>query len=598
MSNFEYYLKNLKGSNQKFFEVVLPILRKNNIKSQYQIPDFDALMKIGIPFNYSLLLIYNRYQLPDWYRNIFVASDSGKHLNADFFSDLFIRLGFLTLNYNDVYDKSSDYYVKKYSLQPQTAILLESVMMSPETRQLLSQPMVEGDSKMEYATEQDELLPLITEKELYHLVNNYLKKEAGIIGFSKLKSNPTVVLNGTYAHKRLVNVNPFRFLNKQRIEKYGFDIDLLIKVGDFLLENSEAAILDSLKTTLEDYKKTSKLKSLLYADCLIGYHLFGMLDRKFYPLVSQWKGVNSERLIESIEPLTVLENMVWIFFDMVINFSYVIHKGKKSVTFQKNEDSPVANVKLLERNMEKYMKYEPSVSDGFLSNYYNDKKNLATNCLLSTFMEAIVLQEAGVPNNQIFLRLEMNPTAKKNSNDFKRIYSTLESKFPGSTDVTHWSSRYGDHRFRSAYDICTSNELNFGKHKIDVAMALLYPVFELCLRIIIRNTKAIVLKLNESFKTEEEMSVYIITAVVAVLGLEEKLRLILEENLNNDSNFKKYYEGERNFYARYVCSKVDEIFEELKKEKSVEEKSRFGKFLDVVKSSFPFSSYFTGKVTA
>lgn len=129
-------------------------------------------------------------------------------------------------------------------------------------------------------------------------------------------------------------------------------------------------------------------------------------------------------------------------------------------------------------------------------------------------------------------------------------------------------------------------------------MALLYPVFELCLRIIIRNTKAIVLKLNESFKTEEEMSVYIITAVVAVLGLEEKLRLILEENLNNDSNFKKYYEGERNFYARYVCSKVDEIFEELKKEKSVEEKSRFGKFLDVVKSSFPFSSYFTGKVTA
>lgn len=571
--NFETYLRNLKGSTQRFVKTVYPILTNNNIFNKNNIPDFNDLIEMKIPLNYSLFITYHRYELPDWYREIFKASDDGKILNVDFFSDLFLKIAYANVKYEKLYNKTYNYYIKKFHLKQENAILLETLMMSPETKNILSQPMIEGDSKMEYREDIDEILPPITEKELYILVNNYSKKEAGCIGFCKLKSKPTIVLNGTYAHKRLINVNPFRFLNKESINKYGLGIELLINVGDLLMGNDYNSTIKSLELIINDYKESSRLTRLLYADCLIGYHIYGTMDRRFYPLNLKW---SAHEEVESIDPLKILDNMGWVFFDMIINLSYVIHKLKKSI----NAD---LQVNLLETNMNKFMTYESSAADGYLSNYYNEKKKLSTNCLLSTLMEACVLQESGISNNKIFLRLEMSPSARQNSNSFERIYSVLESQFPGSTNVTHWSTRFEGNKFRSYFDICTENEINFGEHKTAVAMAILYPILQLSLRMILRSLKPIILRIYKYFETNEDLSNFLFKTVTDILELEEDTRFIVEENIANTD-----YEKELKFYKKYVSSTVVDVLKEVKEEK----KSRFGNFLEAVKNNFPFINYF------
>ena len=520
---------------QSFAQRVWPIMEANQslFKGFHNlISDYTS---VGIVLQDALrIYLYNmNYSIENLlFTDLVMKSREDTRLDEYFF-DNFIRSELKYITTIKAANKSRGYFELK-GMRPEYADMLEELVSSPESQKIYSRPLNTGNSPMKYGAD----LPEISKRDLYFLVNNYSKKRKECVGLCLLKSRPDVVLTGTHAGKLLPNINPFRLLNGEIIKKYSLDIEQLIKVGDFLLDYTFDSIKKCLDLLLTEYYEKSQLKSLLYADCLIGFYIWGLIDQKTFPFSVKW---NSN--IEQVHPLHTLANYGWIFFDMIMNFSHLICMLKKKVTVEKNGMVVVANVEKLENEMKKFLNYNQSAYDGYMSNYYNSRQELSTNCILSTLLEACILQESGIPTYEIFLRLEMQPLGDLEM--YKRLFSNIEPKFKGSFKATHWTTRYKNKKFRSVFELCTDKEINFGEHKLEVAMAILYPILIHTYSVIEENSKLIANKIFEEIHLTKniedllrqfhpkrmEAKALIGGIMEKILHLEHQLRYILENKI-------------------------------------------------------------------
>ena len=457
-------------ADENLVQRVLPVMNENNINANSFKLNFKLISdytKIGFLLQ-DALFIYRGLDDNLTKNSIFTYLVDKSNRLDEYFFDNFIGSELKYITIVKATDKSREYFELK-GLRPEYADILEELVSSAESRKIYSRHPTTGNSPMQYGGNGN--LPEISDRELYFLVNHYSKKRKECTGSCLLKSRPEVVLTGTHAGKLLPNINPFRLLNGEMIEKYSLDVEQLVKVGDLLLEYTLDSMKQCLELLLSEYYEKSQLKSLLYADCLIGFYTWGLIN----PLLYNW---------DNVHPLHSMKNYGWIFFDMIMNFSHLIFMLKKKITVEKNDMIVVANVEKLEHEMKKFLNYKEDASDGYMSNYYQ----FSANCILSTLLEACILQESGVPNYEIFLRLEINPSGDMTPKDETEMhfFSNLNPKSKGNfksahsahpAHSAHWTARYGNKKFRSMYELCTDKEINFGEHKLEVAMAILYPIF-------------------------------------------------------------------------------------------------------------------------
>jgi len=371
-------------------------------------------------------------------------------------------------------------------------------------------------------------IPTLSIGEMTALINNYSTSRKGCTGNCLIKSRPAVVSTGTYANKKITNVNPFFYLQKKAIRKYHFmenDIEALIKVGDLLVNHNFNTLVGSIEILLTKFYETSRLTFILYADCLIGLFLWDQLEDDF-PLSFRWDRTNNE----TIKPLKVSKNIVWVFFDMVMNFNYMLNRLTAQIKIENGV--PVTNN--LVKDMAEYIKYEFSATDGFLSNYYDDVKKLSANCVLFTLLEALVLQMSGVSNDEIFLRLEVDKT-KFNALQgliFEQGLSLLDGTFRGAQYSTHWALRHKENLYRTKFDLCTDQEINFGSNTLKTAMAILFPSFSYWVLIVLGNVEKIAQKLYQKGDSIDDFYGksyrYIRHKIDLVLDLELQVKIILE----------------------------------------------------------------------
>jgi len=401
----------------------------------------------------------------------------------DAFFENYNQSGLHNISFQNAVDRSADFF-EYMGLDPGNSKILESIVASAESISIQSQIQNRVRSPMQYTNATKALqLPEMTNREIYYLVNNYSEKRKQCVDLCLLKSRPLVGLNATNAGKLLPNVNPFRFLNSTLISVHNLDIETLVQVGDFLLNYSRESLVKSIELLLRKYFEKSNLRLLLYADCLIGFYIWGLADNTLYPMTVYWGSQKNPTITEIINPIPLLENYGWVFFDMIMNLTHLItiikNKIPITVKHKKNKDVIVANLDDIKDDMYDYFEYNASAFDGFMSNYYNDKLKLATNCVFSTLLEACVIQERGVPSHKIFLRLEdaySNHTNYPNRQRYK-LLKIPNKKFEGSRDATHWASTYKKKILRSAFDSCTDKKINFGENKLEVAMLIIYPIF-------------------------------------------------------------------------------------------------------------------------
>ena len=134
--------------------------------------------------------------------------------------------------------------------------------------------------------------PDMTDTEISYLVNNYNLLRTGCDEECTLRGRPVVILTGKFHDKKVRNVNPFRFLNKDIINKYNLDIQLLIEVCDKLIAYTPKKLFESIELLLTSYLHNNRIIDLLYASCLSGIFLWNIIDYSLYPLKKKWGGAN------------------------------------------------------------------------------------------------------------------------------------------------------------------------------------------------------------------------------------------------------------------------------------------------------------------
>jgi len=445
--------------------------------------------------------------------------------------------------FQNAIDKSADFF-EYMGLDTNNANILESIMTSAESSTIISKHHQRGRSPMRYL-QNTVVSPLneITEKEIYYLVNNYSEKRKQCVDMCLLRSRPSVVLSGTNAGKLLVNVNPFRFLNSKMVSKYNLDIKILIKVGDFLLDYNKNSLLKSIELLLRKYYKKSNLKLLLYADCIIGFYVYGLMDVNIYPYTYPW-----ETGSKNVHPTNLLKNYGWVVFDMIMNMSHLItmisYKIPAELKTKNKREVIVAKIDTLQIEMNKYLEYDPNTLEGFMSNYSNSSIKLGTTCIFSTLLEACIIQEKGVPSHEIFLRLEnayLHDYLHTNYNNVPRSRWNLlkipNKKFEGCKDTTHWVTYYEGKNLRSVFDMCTDKEINFGENKLEIAMLIIYPFFSYLYKTFTNevNIKQWLSRIYQSEDTKNEIIIkgkeFIFGNYENILLLERQVRTILENTI-------------------------------------------------------------------
>ena len=115
--------------------------------------------------------------------------------------------------------------------------------------------------------------PDMSDTKISYLVNNYNLLRTGCDEECTLRGRPVVILTGKFHDKKLRNVNPFRFLKRDVIDKYNLDIQLLIEVCDNLISYTPEKLFESIELLLTSYYRNNRIINLLYASCLSGIFL-------------------------------------------------------------------------------------------------------------------------------------------------------------------------------------------------------------------------------------------------------------------------------------------------------------------------------------
>jgi hypothetical protein len=310
--------------------------------------------------------------------------------------------------------------------------------------------------------------PDMSDNEISYLVNNYNLLRTGCDEECTLRGRPVVILTGKFHDKKLRNVNPFRFLNKDIINKYNLDIQLLIEVCDNLILYTPEKLFESIELLLTSYYKKNKIINLLYASCLSGIFLWNIIDYSFYPLKKEW-GSGDNFGIEEIKPRDILKNYCWLFFDMIMNINKILYLSIY------NKQNPVDAV----YKVGEILEYAESATDGYMMNYYSETK-LKNNCVLSSLMEACTLQAFGVNTFDIAIRLEAPIYVDKEGKEIHHIQHRAlipaGKNKKGAEFASHFAIEYQNIKIRSMVDngYCTEHMLNFTVNKIDIAMSILY----------------------------------------------------------------------------------------------------------------------------
>ena len=339
--------------------------------------------------------------------------------------------------------------------------------------------------------------PDMTDTEISYLVNNYNLLRTGCDEECTLRGRPVVILTGKFHDKKVRNVNPFRFLNKDIINRYNLDIQLLIEVCDKLISYTPEKLFESIELLLTSYYRKNRIINLLYASCLSGIFLWNILDYSFYPLKKKWQTSDNVMYTEEIKPRDILKNYCWLIFDMIMNINKII-----DVSIY-NKQNPVDAV----YKVGEILEYAESATDGYMMNYYSESK-LKNNCVLSSLMEACTLQAFGVDSSDIILRLEAPIYVDGAGNEIHHIQHRAlipaGKNKKGAEFASHFALEYRNIKIRSmdTNGYCTEHMLNFLDNKIEIAMSILYidiAIFKKMMREFyiknIRVTKALFLEL-------------------------------------------------------------------------------------------------------
>ncbi len=311
--------------------------------------------------------------------------------------------------------------------------------------------------------------PDMSDTKISYLVNNYNLLRTGCDEECTLRGRPVVILTGKFHDKKLRNVNPFRFLNRDVIDKYNLDIQLLIEVCDKLIAYTPEKLFESIELLLTSYYRKNRIIDLLYASCLSGIFLWNILDYRFYPLKKNWAKSANNVYTEMIKPRNILKNYCWLFFDMIMNINKIIYL---SIYNKQNPGEAVYKVGEI-------LEYAESATDGYMMNYYSETK-LKNNCVLSSLMEACTLQAFGVDPSEITLRLEAPIYVDKAGKEIKNIYHRAlipaGKNKKGAEFASHFALEYRNVKLRSNIlnGYCTEHTLNFLDNKIEIAMSILY----------------------------------------------------------------------------------------------------------------------------
>jgi hypothetical protein len=308
--------------------------------------------------------------------------------------------------------------------------------------------------------------PDMSDIEISYLVNNYNLLRTGCDEECTLRGRPVVILTGKFHDKKLRNVNPFRFLNRDVIDRYNLDIQLLIEVCDKLISYTPEKLFESIELLLTSYYVNNRIINLLYASCLSGIFLWNMLDYSFYPLQKNWKTSDGVMFTEEIKPRDILKNYCWLIFDMIMNINKII-----AVSIY-NKQNPVDAV----YRVGEILEYAESATDGYMMNYYSETK-LKNNCVLSSLIEACTLQAFGVNTSDIILRLEAPIYVDGEGKEIQhRALIPAGKNKKGAEFASHFALEYRNIKIRSNIlnGYCTEHILNFLDNKIEIAMSILY----------------------------------------------------------------------------------------------------------------------------
>ena len=311
--------------------------------------------------------------------------------------------------------------------------------------------------------------PDMTDTEIAYLVNNYNLLRTGCDEECTLRGRPVILLTGKFHDKKLRNVNPFRFLNRDVIDRYNLDIQLLVEVCDRMISYTPEKLFESIELLLTSYYRNNRIINLLYASCLSGIFLWNMLDYSFYPLKKNWKTSDGILYTEEIKPRDILKNYCWLIFDMIMNINKII-----AVSIY-NKQNPVDAV----YKVGEILEYAESATDGYMMNYYSETK-LKNNCVLSSLMEACTLQAFGVNTFDIALRLEapvfVDEEGKEIHHIQHRALIPAGKNKKGAEFASHFAIEYQSIKIRSNVlnGYCTEHVLNFAVNKIEIAMSILY----------------------------------------------------------------------------------------------------------------------------
>ena len=308
--------------------------------------------------------------------------------------------------------------------------------------------------------------PDMSDNEIYYLVNNYNLLRTGCDEECTLRGRPVILLTGKFHDKKLRNVNPFRFLNRDVIDTYNLDIQLLVEVCDKMISYTPEKLFESIELLLTSYYRKSRIINLLYASCLSGIFLWNMLDYSFYPLKKNWKTSDGVLYTEEIKPRDILKNYCWLIFDMIMNINKII-----AVSIY-NKQNPVDAV----YKVGEILEYAESATDGYMMNYYSETK-LKNNCVLSSLMEACTLQAFGVNTSDIALRLEGPVFVDGEGKEIQhRALIPAGKNTKGAEFASHFAIEYRNIKIRSNVlnGYCTEHVLNFLDNKIEIAMSILY----------------------------------------------------------------------------------------------------------------------------